>query len=248
MSIKATKATKEFLKNNIAKFSLIVGLYNHKKYLRKLIESLENQTYKNFEVIFVDDGSNDGTKEYFGLKPIFKFDYQYKRLWFKKGMRLAKNINQGIKVAKSEYCVFIMGDSFPEKNYLEVFNVYADKNNLLCGVRIQIDNNKAVDIDWRLKKKVIPEKDAIIINQPYNCFTGNGLVIPTLALKKYGGWDERFKKYGGDDNELVARMYYKGYVCWSLPQAILYHHWHKPQEDEAKNKKLLNKILWKYAK
>lgn len=83
-STKATKATKEFLKNNIAKFSLIVGLYNHKKYLRKLIESLENQTYKNFEVIFVDDGSNDGTKEYFGLKPIFKFDYQYKRLWFKK--------------------------------------------------------------------------------------------------------------------------------------------------------------------
>lgn len=227
------------------KFTIVAGIYNHLNYLPNMIKAFENQTFKDFEVIFCDDGSNDGTKEYFETAD-FKFKWQYKRQR-QKGMRLAKNLNQGIKVAKGEYCVFIMGDSFPELNYLEVLNEYANEDFILCGIRNYIDNGRAVDVDWRLKKSKIPQDVRVLIERPYNLMTGNGLTVPTSALRQYGGWNEKIKGYGGDDNELIARLYFKGYLCWSLPHAILYHHWHKETVNPDTNLKYINKLILKYA-
>lgn len=228
------------------KFSVIVGMYNHLKYLPKLIESLENQTFKDFEVIFCDDVSNDGTKEFFENK-IFGFDWKYKCLKKKKGMRLAKNINQGIKEATGEYCVFIMSDSFPELNYLESLAEYATDDRILCGVRIQVEGNRIVDIEWRIEKGKIPKVVALLTFQPYLAITGNGLVIPTEALRIYGGWNEKIEGYGGDDNELVARLFYKGYLVWSIPHAILYHNYHKSTADNEKNNSIITKLINQYA-
>jgi len=207
------------------KYSIIIGCYNQRKYLFKLIESLSNQTYKNFEVIFCDDRSTDGTKEFFLAEPEFNFPHTYDRPFFKK--YLSGMMNRGIKKAKGEYCLFIMGDSFPELNYLEILNEKIDKDTIVCGVRLQIDGKNAVDVDWRLVKNVIPQHEAIIMNSPFEVLTGNGLAIPTEALRKYGGWDSKIKGYGGDDNILIGKMYYHGLLCKSVPDLILYHNWHK---------------------
>lgn len=228
------------------KFTIVVGMYNNLKNLPRLIESLENQTFKDFEVIFCDDVSDDGTKEFFENK-MFAFPWRYRRLNKKKGMRLAKNINQGVREAIGEYCVFIMADSFPELNYLENLAEYAVNDNILCGIRIQIEGNRVVDMEWRMEKGRIPKTVALLPTQPYNAITGNGLVVPTDAMRKYGGWNEKVKGYGGDDNELVARLYYKGYLVWSIPHAVLYHNYHVSTADNMKNHKIINKLVNKYA-
>jgi len=223
-------------------FSVIVGLYQHKKFLPKLIEALEGQMWNDFEVIFCDDGSTDGTKEWFEGK---KFKFKHKYLWHKnKGMRLAKSINRGMEAAKGDNFVLIMGDSYPELNYLFVLANYAKPDYLACGVRVQIDDDRAVDIDWRLKRQKIPQDDVIILNEPYNVLTGNGLMFSRKIYEEVGGWNEKIKGYGGDDNEFIARVYYAGYICWSIASAILYHRWHKAQP--AVNNDMVDKLLKKY--
>lgn len=245
------------------KFSIIVGVYNQKDTLPALIDSLNRQTFRDFEVHFCDDGSDDGSREYFEKKILFagadkrrierepefpdnNFTYFYHRQPHQ-GMRLARNLNQGIKKANGQYCLFVMGDSMLETDYLEILNNWVDPDRVVCGIRVQIDkmangNYEGVDIDWRLKKKVVPEVPSVIMSYPWLSFTGNGLTISTEAFRRHGLWMEEIEGYGGEDNEIVARLYFKGYVCWSVPDLRVYHHWHKAQESSQTN---TNKIAEK---
>ena len=231
------------------KFSIITAVYNQKQYLPKIIESLENQSYKSFEWIVCDDGSDDGTDEFFrknipdldGVQT--RLEYQYLRQRHKGN--LSKNINQGIRKARGEYLVFIMGDSFPETNYLEVLDEWVNPNYVICGIRVNIEGRRVVEMDYRLRKGLIPQTPVLLVNEPWNLATGNGLTIPRQALEKQG-WDERFK-VGGEDNEIIARLFYQGYLIWSVPQLIIYHNYHRNALPKEINNNLLNKIIRKYA-
>ena len=227
-------------------FSVIVGAYKHSKTIGKLAEALNQQTHQGFEIHLCDDGSPDGTKEIFESKlhPLLKKRYFYHRQE-QKGMRLARNINQGISAATGDYCIFIMGDSFPDPEYLEVFNRYTQPHRILCGVRYQVDRDVGVDIDFRLKKQMIPPANVLLPSLPFNEITGNGLCVPTQAMRDHGMWNEALQGYGGDDTELVGRLYYKGYTVWSLADAKLFHHWHK--STESRNIPLVTKLVEQYA-
>jgi len=226
-------------------FSVIIGTYNQAPVIGKMAESLLRQTCQDFEIHLCDDGSTDGTREAFekALHPILKKRYTYHRQE-NKGMRLARNVNHGIVAARGDYCVFVMGDSYLDERYLEVFRQFVRPTRILCGVRYQIVNGIGVDVDWRLKRGVIPQENVMLPKHPYNDTTGNGLVVPTDALRRYGGWDETIEGYGGDDTELVARLYFKGYTVHSIVDARLYHHWHKASE--SANNEAVTKLVRKY--
>lgn len=233
------------------KFSIIIGHYNQWKDLPQLAEALNNQIFRDFEIHFCDDGSTESRDEkvegfYNKLHPLLQKHTHIHRQEHK-GMRLAKNLNQGISRAKGEYCVFIMGDSFPETDYLAVMAEHAKLTRILNGVRYQVIDGKGVDIDWRLKKGNIPPMNVVLPIKPWDMTTGNGLVVPTLAMRLHGMWNEDIEGYGGDDNELIARLYYKGYMIWSIIDAKLFHNWHKPIKGKKGNPMLVSKLIHKYA-
>lgn len=227
------------------RFSIIVGTYNQAQYMPKLIESLDNQTFKDFEVLFCDDGSDDGTIEVIESLPV-SFEY---RIFTQpqKGMRLAKSVNQGIKAARGEHCVFIMGDSFPELNYLELLDEWCGDDNIVCGIRVHVEDKKIIEMDYRLRKGIIPKEPVLLPVKPWELMTGNGLAIPTEAMRLYGGWDEDISGYGGEDQEIIGRLYYKGYLCWSVPQLLLYHHYHYNKASSEKNREIAGTKLHGYA-
>lgn len=237
-------------KAEMRKFSIIVGTYNQVHYLPKLIESLENQTFKNFEVHFCDDGSDDGTQDFFGNAreySYFKFPFQYHRQPHR-GTRLARNLNQGIRAARGDYCVLIMADSFPELNYLENLNEWVNPDFIVCGVRVNIEGEKVVEMDYRLRKNLIPGQPALLVNSPFYLATGNGLCIPTEAMMKYGAWDEKIEGYGGEDNEIIARLYFKGYLVWSVPSLILYHNFHVSHDSGSSSSEYVSKKILEYER
>lgn len=230
------------------RFSIIVGVYNQAETLPALIQSLIKQTYPNFEVHFCDDGSTDEGPDliqtFISAAPSGRYFYHRQE---NKGMRLAKNLNQGVKAARGEHCLFVMADSMLETDYLATLNEYVGEDRIVCGIRIQLakveGRMEGVDMDWRVKKGVVPQFPSVVISMPWLCLTGNGLSIPTSALRMFGGWWEKIENYGGEDNEIVARLFFKGYLCWSVPDLRLYHHWHKSQESNVINSELvLNKI------
>ena len=111
------------------KLSVITINYNNRDGLRKTIESVVNQTYKDFEYIVIDGGSNDGSvdviKEYAD-----RIDY-----WVSEPDKGIYNaMNKGIDVANGEYCIFMnSGDGFYNQDVVaEIFKIELVED-VLCG-------------------------------------------------------------------------------------------------------------------
>ena len=105
--------------NNI-KFSIIVPVYNVENYLRECLDSILNQTYKNFEIILVDDGSKDGSSQICD-------EYEDKdsriKVIHKENGGLSDARNHGIEAATGDYLVFVDSDDWIELNSLENISI-----------------------------------------------------------------------------------------------------------------------------
>ena len=94
--------------------SIIVPVYNCEEYIEKCIDSILHQTYQNFEVIVINDGSKDNTleklKKYINKNKITIISIE------NNGVSNARNL--GIKNSKGDYICFIDSDDWVEKEYL----------------------------------------------------------------------------------------------------------------------------------
>lgn len=116
--------------------SVIIPAYNRDKSIIASLESLISQTYKNFEVIIIDDGSTDKTanivKSYCDIEPRFKYFFQQNA-----GVSAARN--KGLSFANGNYVCFLDSDDFFENDYLENMHKSIIKNNCnvcYCGYKI----------------------------------------------------------------------------------------------------------------
>lgn len=91
-------------------FSIIVPVLNQKPYISQCLDSILNQSYKNYEIIIVDGQSNDGT-----IKIISDYKKKYKkkfRLFVNKNLNQSQAINFGIKIAKGKWVTWMNGDDY----------------------------------------------------------------------------------------------------------------------------------------
>lgn len=108
------------------KFSIIVPIYNTEKYLKDCLDSLINQTYKNLEIILIDDGSTDNG--YMVYNEFIKRDTRMSII--KKdneGVSSARNI--GIEHANGDYIMFVDSDDWLELDTIEKINHILEKHN-----------------------------------------------------------------------------------------------------------------------
>ena len=109
------------------KVSIIVPFYNVENYIEKCLQSLVNQTLEDVEIILVNDGSQDGTKE---IAKQFVEKYPNKIMYLEKengGLSDARNY--AIPYAKGEYIAFLDSDDYIEANmYEEMYNKAKEEN------------------------------------------------------------------------------------------------------------------------
>lgn len=113
---------KEYIKDSIdseTKISVIVAVYNHFEWLRLILDALRMQTFRQFEVVIADDGSNEETvekiRDYITGHPELKI----KHIWQKdKGWRKNLCLNEAIKAADGDYLLFIDGDCVPHRKFV----------------------------------------------------------------------------------------------------------------------------------
>lgn len=98
------------------KVSVIIPIYNSEEYLSKCIESVLSQTYKNYELILINDGSTDGSKS---ICDDYANHYNQIKVFHRsnKGVSAARNF--GIDVATGEYLCFVDSDDYIESIMLE---------------------------------------------------------------------------------------------------------------------------------
>ena len=154
--------------------SVIIPNYNNSKYLKKCIESVLNQNYKDYELIIVDDGSTDDSVD------IIKKYTKHKNVIFYKQNNLNASIarNRGIELSHGEYLFFLDSDDYLHSNDVFTNMVRDIKNNdLLIGNYTCIDENDNV-ID---RYEINNDKNIVDIN---NCYKYS-LISPVPSNKLY---------------------------------------------------------------
>lgn len=114
------------------KISIIIPCFNAETYLVDAINSILNQTYKNLEIICIDDGSTDNTFEV--LKSFLQVDERIKVYKNEKNIKLIQTLNKGIDIASGEYIARMDADdiAYPEK-FEKQIRYLIDNNLQLCG-------------------------------------------------------------------------------------------------------------------
>ena len=97
-------------------FSIIIPLYNKAAYIQKAIQSILSQTFNQYEIIIVNDGSTDNSLEVVNGCPLSTVDYQ---LIDQPNQGVSTTRNNAIKLAKYEYIAFLDADDWWEPTYLE---------------------------------------------------------------------------------------------------------------------------------
>jgi glycosyltransferase involved in cell wall biosynthesis len=117
------------------KFSIVVPVYNVEKYVKKCLDSIFNQSFKDFEVIVVNDGTKDNSMD------IVK-DYDVTVI-NQKNQGLSEARNNGVKKAKGDYLIFIDSDDYIEEHLLKNINDSLDNNPDVVRFQAKeiIDNN-----------------------------------------------------------------------------------------------------------
>lgn len=98
------------------KVSVIIPVYNAEKYLNQCLDSLKAQTFKQFEVICVDDGSTDASREILGRYSVEDSRF---RIFQQKNSGAGAARNYGMEYARGEYLYFMDADDFLEETLLE---------------------------------------------------------------------------------------------------------------------------------
>jgi len=169
--------------------SVIIPTYNRAHLVGRAIRSVLNQTYQDFEIIVVDDGSTDNTEEV--VKGFNDDRIRYIRHDENRGGAAARNT--GIKAAQGEYIAFLDSDDewLPEKleRQVKAFEKSDSRVGVIYTGSIAVSQNGEATTDYKapkLRGSIL--RELLISNQIIG--GGSNVMVKRELLKKLGGFDE----------------------------------------------------------
>ncbi len=212
--------------------SIVILNWNGIDLIDECLDSLSEQSYKNFEIILVDNGSTDGSSEYIAKKyPNINLLPQRNNLGFSGG------VNIGIKNARGKYIALLNNDAFVDPDWLmNLVNVLEDDPDVaICTSKI-LEQNKRNDkykIDstgdyysiWGLPfPRGRGEWDKGQYDSKTNVFAASGgaSIYQAKLFKEIGLFDEEFFAYY-EDVDISFRARLAGHEIRYEPSAIVYH-------------------------
>ncbi len=192
------------------KVSVIIPSYNHAQYIREAIESVLAQTYKDIEIIVVDDGSSDNTKEI--LSPYIK-DGKIRYI-YQENRGLAAARNTGVKAAQGRYIKFLDSDDF----------LYSEQ------IEQQVGQIKTSDNFFSISDHCLLRPNGEIVKHKYypadaerqlayflgdNPAPVHAYLVTKVLIDRAGGFDETLKAC--EDWDLWIRILQEGAIIKHLP-------------------------------
>lgn len=229
-------------KNQSAKVSVIIPTYNHAQYLVETIQSVLQQSFRDFELIVVNDGSSDQTENI--LKPYIDAGLIHYLRQENQGVAIARN--NGLSLAVGEYIAFLDDDDLWPSDKLAWQVDFLDHSDAaLIGGGCYSDASK--------DPEVLANGDAAKQLQDHDLFRRNPFSSPgqTLlrrsAMDQVGGFDPEI--WGADDLDLWMRLLSAGPLFISKEPALFYRlHEHNASSDAMKMATNLEKVFKKNLK
>ena len=168
--------------------SVIIPTYNVETYIRQCLQSLLDQTFRGFEIICVDDGSEDGTRTV--IREYEKADSRIRLIENAHCGKAGVMRNIGLREAKGEFCLFLDSDDYFEPAMLEhsLEKIRADEADIcLFDARLYNEATQAYKkLDYVLRKEYFPEHIPFAgKNFPYIFNITNGCAWTKLFRKSY---------------------------------------------------------------
>lgn len=163
--------------------SIIIPVYNVEKYISRCLDSIVNQTYKDLQIIIVNDGSTDG-----GLNIIREYDDERIEIINKSNGGLSSARNAGLEVAKGEYVTFIDSDDWVDLTMIEkmISNAVANAADIVCVEEIVTNGDKI----------------SVINNKTTKTYTDSDCLTQLLSLRvKSYSWGKLYKREIFDNSE-----------------------------------------------
>ena len=198
------------------KFSIVVPVYNVEKYIRKCLESILRQSYDNFEVIIVDDGSTDET---YRIAKSYEKKYPNKFLVLKneKNMGLNYTLNKCIEYAKGDYLARQDGDDITLPNIFEKQVKFLDENpdiEFVSSTMIFFDETG----DWGISHLAErPTKMDFISGSP---FSHAATMIRKNVMKEVGCYSVNDSLLRVEDYHLWFKLYMIGSKGYNFQEPL----------------------------
>jgi len=224
----------------VPKVSVIVSTYNRARYIADALESLWNQTYSDFEVIVVDDGSTDNTREIINeYKKKFKnrMTYIYQE---NKGAFSANNV--GLRAARGEYITFLDSDDVYLKDKIamqvEVLDSGESVDIASCWYdKIDKEGNPIPEKMERFQKDIATQDDVIWKRIAVGPVL---MMFRRRCFDEVGYFDESF--FNSGDLDLMFRCAAKGMKIRFVKKALMLYRKHDSNISRKVSEKLKNHI------
>lgn len=210
------------------KVSVVIPNYNGMQYVKKCLDSLMVQTLSDWEILFVDNGSSDGSRE------LVEREYpQVKVIALAENTGFCRAVNEGIRAAEAEYVVLLNNDTEATPDFLEeLYQGIRSKKKAFSGgaMMLQFHDREIIDdagnfynaLGWAFargkgKPAVNYEKEKRIFS---SC--GGAAIYRKNLVEQLGYFDEEHFAYL-EDTDIGYRALIAGYENWYFPKAKVYH-------------------------
>ena len=228
------------------KVSIVLPVYNGEKYLPRAIESILSVSYRNYELIIIDDCSTDKSNQI--AKSYAEMDARIKVYRNRQNKKLPKSLNAGFRMAKGNLFTWTSDDNIlrPEaiEEMVHIFEKKADVDFVYADV-IPIDGYGNVKSKAYLNGEI---EDIYVFNPIMACF-----LYKRKIHERLGGYDS--KVFLSEDYDYWIRTYENGFKMYHLKEKLYYYRVHnsslttkKLREHAIISLKLLSKNLIKEKK
>jgi len=200
--------------------SVLLPVYNGEKHLKEAIDSILNQTYKDFELIILDDCSTDNTANIIKSYEDDRIVYIYNE----KNLRIAASLNKGISLARGKYIARMDADdiALPER-FQKQYEILEHFPNIdIVNIRFNIMSENGENIR-NYKYNISPSSDAL----KYLIYIDRFICHPGVMIR--AKWYHNFKYntndifYNIEDCDLWIRMISNGAICHTIKEPLLHY-------------------------
>ncbi len=211
--------------------SVLILNYNGLRYVDRCVSSVLRTDYPNFEVIFIDNASTDGSYEY--VKQRYGASRHLKIIRNSKNYGFARGNNLGAKYARGEYLVFLNVDTEVEPNWLKelVRTMESDPSIGAAQAKLlRMDDPRRLDTcghkltPYGFTYEVGLNEDANRYNEPFEILAGKGaaLIVRRSVFEEVGGFDEEYFVLR-EETDMCWRIWLRGYRVVFTPDARVFH-------------------------
>jgi teichuronic acid biosynthesis glycosyltransferase TuaG len=217
------------ISNDSKLVSIIMPAYNSEKYIGESIDSVLLQTYKNWELIIVDDGSVDNTR-----KIVTQYAQNDRRInyYFQSNQKQGKARNTGINKSKGELIAFLDSDDLwaPEKLEIQVEYLKNSQSDLLfSNGYIYTHNSNNIIGSFENLTGSYQGQDAIELFLEHNRIPILSVLTYRIVLEKVGGFEENKQIQNVEDYHLWLKLLIAGFSFYGIPDKLVFYRQHDSQ-------------------